>query len=86
MTASPTALTIDHALVSAAAERPEDGTAIQGPVEDAVLDLLENEAPPLGGGPVLVERLDGLVARRADREDLIQARDLERLGDVRDRC
>ena len=34
--------TIDHALVSAAAERPEEGTAIQGPVEDAVLDLLES--------------------------------------------
>ncbi|MGZ6642098.1 MAG: DNA topoisomerase IB [Solirubrobacteraceae bacterium] len=33
--------TIDHALVAAAAKRPEDGTAIQGPVEEAVLELLE---------------------------------------------
>jgi DNA topoisomerase-1 len=33
--------TIDHALVAAAAEDPEDGTAIQGPVEQAVLDLLD---------------------------------------------
>ena len=32
--------TIDHALVSAAAENVEDGTAIQGPVEKAVLELL----------------------------------------------
>jgi DNA topoisomerase IB len=34
--------TIDHALVSAAAERPDEGTAIQGPVEEAVLALLES--------------------------------------------
>lgn len=32
--------TIDHALVAAAAEDPEEGTAIQGPVERAVLELL----------------------------------------------
>ena len=30
-----------------------------------------------------VEGVDGLVARRADREDLVQPGDLERLGDVR---
>ena len=34
--------TIDHALVSAAAEDPDQGTAIQGPVEQAVLELLES--------------------------------------------
>ncbi|MEA2357444.1 MAG: topoisomerase [Solirubrobacteraceae bacterium] len=34
--------TIDHALVAAAADRNGDATAIQGPVEDAVLDLLES--------------------------------------------
>jgi hypothetical protein len=36
-----------------------------------------------GGRFVGVEGVDGLVARRPDREDLIQAGDLERLGDVR---
>ncbi|MDP9344177.1 MAG: hypothetical protein M3P44_00350 [Actinomycetota bacterium] len=34
--------TIDHALVSAATASPEEGTAIQGPVEVAVLELLES--------------------------------------------
>jgi DNA topoisomerase IB len=33
--------TIDQALVAAGADRNGDATAIQGPVEDAVLDLLE---------------------------------------------
>jgi DNA topoisomerase I len=34
--------TIDHALVAAAADADGDGTAIQGPVEEAVLDLLQS--------------------------------------------
>jgi DNA topoisomerase I len=33
--------TIDHALVAAAADDPADGTAIQGPVEKAVLKLID---------------------------------------------
>ena len=61
-------------------ERNGDATAIQGPLEKAVLKLLER----LGGalrrrrGPRRPRRASG-----ADREDLIEAGDLERLGDVR---
>ena len=71
---------IDYRLVAAAGERNGDATAIQGPLEKAVLKLLDE----LGRGRFVgVEGLDGLVARGPDREDLIEARDLERLGDVR---
>jgi hypothetical protein len=67
---------IDVAAVAAG----DDATAIQGPPGGG-----GPEAPRrLGGGLVgRVQRPDRLVARRPDREDLVQPGDLERLGDVR---
>ena len=73
---------IDYRLVAAAAaSATATRPAIQGPLEKAVLKLLEYD--PLGGR--LRRRRGPRRPRRAwaDREDLIEAGDLERLGDVR---
>ena len=64
--------TIDHALVGAAAERPDEGTAIQGPVEDAVLELLKASAaaPEIGAS----ETASGRARRREARYAALRQR------------
>ena len=62
----------------------DDGTAIQGAVEEAVLGAARGlgvrRSGRREGRSTASSSADG---RRADREDLVQPGDLERLGDVR---